>query len=87
MTSPLLIQDPAQFGRVAVLLGGTSSEREVSLDEANAFHYRSDNQERRVTTECSRHIAHEKSKEEYEQWRTRMSGPTPGCAECKVPYD
>ena len=23
MTSPLLIQDPARFGRVAVLLGGT----------------------------------------------------------------
>jgi D-alanine-D-alanine ligase len=32
MTSPRLITDPAQFGRVAVLLGGTSSEREVSLD-------------------------------------------------------
>ncbi len=32
MTSPLLIEDPARFGRVAVLLGGTSSEREVSLD-------------------------------------------------------
>jgi len=32
MTSPLLSKDPAQFGRVAVLLGGTSSEREVSLD-------------------------------------------------------
>ena len=32
MTSPLLIQDPTRFGRVAVLLGGTSSEREVSLD-------------------------------------------------------
>jgi D-alanine-D-alanine ligase len=32
MTSPLLVQDPARFGRVAVLLGGTSSEREVSLD-------------------------------------------------------
>ena len=32
MTAPMLIQDPAQFGRVAVLLGGTSSEREVSLD-------------------------------------------------------
>ena len=26
------VTDPAQFGRVAVLLGGTSSEREVSLD-------------------------------------------------------
>ena len=26
------ITDPVQFGRVAVLLGGTSSEREVSLD-------------------------------------------------------
>ena len=25
-------EDPAVFGRVAVLLGGTSSEREVSLD-------------------------------------------------------
>ena len=32
MTSRPLIADPAQFGRVAVLLGGTSSEREVSLD-------------------------------------------------------
>ena len=32
MTSPLRVQDPALFGRVAVLLGGTSSEREVSLD-------------------------------------------------------
>ncbi|MDR2872393.1 MAG: D-alanine--D-alanine ligase [Xanthomonadaceae bacterium] len=28
----LRIADPAKFGRVAVLLGGTSSEREVSLD-------------------------------------------------------
>jgi D-alanine--D-alanine ligase len=32
MTHPLLVTDPAAFGRVAVLLGGTSSEREVSLD-------------------------------------------------------
>ena len=32
MTAPMLIKDPARFGRVAVLLGGTSSEREVSLD-------------------------------------------------------
>jgi D-alanine-D-alanine ligase len=32
MTRFQLITDPAQFGRVAVLLGGTSSEREVSLD-------------------------------------------------------
>jgi D-alanine-D-alanine ligase len=32
MTSRPLITDPAKFGRVAVLLGGTSSEREVSLD-------------------------------------------------------
>ena len=32
MISPLRVQDPALFGRVAVLLGGTSSEREVSLD-------------------------------------------------------
>ena len=31
MTQPLLVTDPAVFGRVAVLLGGTSSEREVSL--------------------------------------------------------
>jgi D-alanine-D-alanine ligase len=29
---PPQVSDPAQFGRVAVLLGGTSSEREVSLD-------------------------------------------------------
>ena len=29
---PLRITDPALFGRVAVLLGGTSSERNVSLD-------------------------------------------------------
>ena len=29
---PLRITDPARFGRVAVLMGGTSSEREVSLD-------------------------------------------------------
>ncbi|WP_421570389.1 D-alanine--D-alanine ligase [Stenotrophomonas sp. PD6] len=29
---PLRVTDPAVFGRVAVLLGGTSSEREVSLD-------------------------------------------------------
>lgn len=28
---PLVTQNPADFGRVAVLLGGTSSEREVSL--------------------------------------------------------
>ena len=29
---PLRVTDPARFGRVAVLMGGTSSEREVSLD-------------------------------------------------------
>jgi D-alanine-D-alanine ligase len=29
---PHAITDPSQFGRVAVLMGGTSSEREVSLD-------------------------------------------------------
>jgi D-alanine-D-alanine ligase len=29
---PLRFQDPAVFGHVAVLMGGTSSEREVSLD-------------------------------------------------------
>ena len=29
---PLRVTDPAKFGRVAVLMGGTSSEREVSLD-------------------------------------------------------
>lgn len=32
MTRPHAVDDPATFGRVAVLLGGTSSEREVSLD-------------------------------------------------------
>jgi D-alanine-D-alanine ligase len=32
MSRPHSITDPARFGRVAVLLGGTSSEREVSLD-------------------------------------------------------
>jgi D-alanine-D-alanine ligase len=32
MTAPLRVTDPTNFGRVAVLLGGTSSEREVSLD-------------------------------------------------------
>lgn len=30
--APLRTRNPADFGRVAVLLGGTSSEREVSLD-------------------------------------------------------
>ncbi|MEE7547196.1 D-alanine--D-alanine ligase, partial [Xanthomonas sp. Kuri4-1] len=30
--APARVQDPSLFGRVAVLLGGTSSEREVSLD-------------------------------------------------------
>lgn len=30
--APLRITDPAVFGRVAVLMGGSSSEREVSLD-------------------------------------------------------
>ncbi len=30
--APLRIHDPAAFGRVAVLMGGSSSEREVSLD-------------------------------------------------------
>ena len=32
MTARPRMDDPAEFGRVAVLLGGTSSEREVSLD-------------------------------------------------------
>jgi len=32
MTTRPRMDDPAKFGRVAVLLGGTSSEREVSLD-------------------------------------------------------
>jgi D-alanine-D-alanine ligase len=31
-SSPIRISDPRDFGRVAVLLGGTSSEREVSLN-------------------------------------------------------
>ena len=30
--SPTRVSDPRDFGRVAVLMGGTSSEREVSLD-------------------------------------------------------
>ncbi len=30
--SPLRVSDPNQFGRVAVLMGGSSSERDVSLD-------------------------------------------------------
>ena len=30
--APLRCTDPAAFGRVAVLMGGSSSEREVSLD-------------------------------------------------------
>ena len=30
--APKAVSDPAAFGRVAVLMGGTSSEREVSLD-------------------------------------------------------
>ena len=34
--APMIITDPARFGRVAVLLGGTSSEREVSLDSGAA---------------------------------------------------
>ncbi|MCM2311220.1 MAG: D-alanine--D-alanine ligase, partial [Steroidobacteraceae bacterium] len=32
MTRTRRSTDPREFGRVAVLLGGTSSEREVSLD-------------------------------------------------------
>jgi len=32
MNSPARVRDPGEFGRVAVLMGGTSSEREVSLD-------------------------------------------------------
>ena len=34
--APMTITDPARFGRVAVLLGGTSTEREVSLDSGAA---------------------------------------------------
>ena len=30
--APLKLNDPAGFGHVAVLMGGTSAEREVSLD-------------------------------------------------------
>src|SRR5690242_12289330 len=30
--APVRISDPAQFGRVAVVMGGSSAEREVSLD-------------------------------------------------------
>ena len=29
---PLRVTDPAMFGHVAVLMGGTSAERDVSLD-------------------------------------------------------
>jgi len=32
MTGAMRVKDPREFGRVAVLMGGTSSEREVSLD-------------------------------------------------------
>ena len=32
------IADPARFGKVAVLLGGTSSEREISLLTGEAVH-------------------------------------------------
>ena len=34
--TPLAVTDPARFGRVAVLLGGTSTERAVSLDSGAA---------------------------------------------------
>ena len=34
--APMTITDPARFGRVAVLLGGTSTEREVSLTSGAA---------------------------------------------------
>ncbi len=34
--SRVVVNDPAGFGRVAVLLGGSSSEREVSLDSGTA---------------------------------------------------
>ncbi|NYT46510.1 MAG: D-alanine--D-alanine ligase [Candidatus Methanofishera endochildressiae] len=33
---PTAIQQPADFGRVAVLMGGTAAEREVSLNSGNA---------------------------------------------------
>ncbi len=33
--APLRVTDPAVFGRVAVLMGGTSAEREVSLDSGS----------------------------------------------------
>lgn len=33
---PLAVTDPARFGRVVVLLGGDSSEREVSLKSGAA---------------------------------------------------
>ena len=34
--APPRFDDPARFGRVAVLMGGTSSEREVSLKSGKA---------------------------------------------------
>ncbi|MCK9607741.1 MAG: D-alanine--D-alanine ligase [Methylomonas sp.] len=33
---PLTITDPAEFGKVAVLMGGTAAEREISLNSGNA---------------------------------------------------
>jgi len=33
------VHDPKRFGRVAVLMGGSSSEREVSLDSGSNVAY------------------------------------------------
>jgi len=35
---PLQIKNPSEFGKVAVLLGGTAAEREVSLNSGNAVY-------------------------------------------------
>lgn len=35
---PLLIQNAADFGKVAVLMGGTAAEREISLNSGNAVY-------------------------------------------------
>ena len=33
---PCLVQDPAEFGKVAVLMGGLAAEREISIKSGNA---------------------------------------------------
>ena len=38
MTAVQCVQDPKAFGRVAVLMGGRSAEREISLKSGHAVH-------------------------------------------------